>query len=211
MRVRWLLPLLASLPVVAHAQQVLPPEINPTTLSRLAPVTPADLDEAGQKRLAERPSFKATPGPTHVTIFAPPAAELGIPTGEKSPVGARNFQLAVLIIAREIDQQFEWTMHEPYAARQGLEQNVIDVVKNNKDVKGLSEKDATFITFGRTLYREHHVSNELWNKMIAVWGKQQTIELMSIMGEYFKVGFMLNAVDQRVPAPQEPLLPAAKR
>jgi 4-carboxymuconolactone decarboxylase len=203
--------LLASLPVVAHAQQALPPEINPTTLSRLAPVTPADLDEAGQKRLAERPNFKATPGPTHVTIFAPPAAELGIPTGEKSPVGARNFQLAVLIIAREIDQQFEWTMHEPYALRQGLEQNVIDVVKLNKDVKGLSEKDAAFITFGRTLYREHHVSNELWNRMLAAWGKQQTIELMSIMGEYFKVGFMLNAVDQRVPAPQEPLLPPAKR
>jgi len=211
MRVRCLLALLASLPVVAHAQQALPPEINPTTLSRLAPVTPADLDEAGQKRLAERPNFKATPGPTHVTIFAPPAAELGIPTGEKSPVGARNFQLAVLIIAREIDQQFEWTMHEPYALRQGLEQNVIDVVKLNKDVKGLSEKDAAFITFGRTLYREHHVSNELWNRMLAAWGKQQTIELMSIMGEYFKVGFMLNAVDQRVPAPQEPLLPPAKR
>jgi 4-carboxymuconolactone decarboxylase len=211
MRVRYLLPLLASLPVVAHAQQALPPEINPTTLSRLAPITLQDLDEAGQKRLADRlPNFKAGPGPTHVTIFAPPSAELGIPTGEKSPVGARNFQLAVLIIAREIDQQFEWTMHEPYALRQGLEQNVIDVVKFNKDVKGLSEKDATFITFGRTLYREHHVSNELWNKMLAVWGKQRTIELMSIMGEYFKVGFMLNAVDQRVPAPQEPLLPAVK-
>ena len=211
MHVRWLPLLLASLPLVAHSQAKLPPEIDPVTLSRLPPVTAKDLDEAGQKRLADRPNFKATPGPTHVTIYAPPAAELGIPTGEKSPVGARNFQLAVLIIAREIDQQFEWTMHEPYAARQGLEQNVIDVVKNNQDVKGLSEKDATFITFGRTLYREHHVSNELWNKMIAVWGKQQTIELMSIMGEYFKVGFMLNAVDQRVPAPQEPLLPASKR
>jgi 4-carboxymuconolactone decarboxylase len=211
MHARWLLPLLASLPVAAHAQQSLPPEIDPQTYSRLAPVTPQDLDEAGQKRLAARANFKATPGPTHVTIFAPPSGELGIPTGEKSPVGARNFQLAVLIIAREIDQQFEWTMHEPYALRQGLEQNVIDVVKYNKDVKGLSEKDATFITFGRTLYREHHVSNELWTKMLAAWGKQQTIELMSIMGEYFKVGFMLNAVDQHVPPPQEPLLPPLKR
>ena len=211
MHTRWLVPLVACLPFAAHAQTALPPEIDPTTLSRLAPVTPQDLDEAGQKRLAARANFKATPGPTHVTIFAPPSAELGIPTGEKSPVGARNFQLAVLIIAREIDQQFEWTMHEPYALRQGLEQNVIDVVKHNKDVKGLSEKDATFITFGRTLYREHHVSNELWNKMLAAWGKQQTIELMAIMGEYFKVGFMLNAVDQHVPPPQEPLLPAAKR
>jgi hypothetical protein len=203
--------LLASVPWFAHAQTTLPPDIDPVTLSRLPPVTPADLDEEGQRLLAARPSFKAGPGPTHVTIYAPQERDLGIPTGEKSPVGARYFQLAVLIIAREIDQQSEWTMHEPYGVRQGLEQSVVDVVKYNRDVKGLSDKDATFITFGRTLYREHHVSNELWNKMTTLWGKQQTIELMSIMGEYFKVGFMLNAVDQRVPAPQEPLLPASKR
>jgi 4-carboxymuconolactone decarboxylase len=210
MHVRWLLALLASLPVVVYAQTAAPSKIDPVTLSRLPPVTPQDLDEAGQRRLAERPNFKAGPGPTHVTIYAPSAADLGIPTGEKSPVGARNFQLAVLIIAREIDQQFEWTMHEPYALRQGLEQSVIDVVKLNKDVKGLADKDATLITFGRALYREHHVSDELWDKMVALWGHQHTVELMSIMGEYFKVGFMLNAVDQHVPAPTEPLLPALK-
>jgi hypothetical protein len=201
--------LAASFPAaIAHAQTALPSDIDPVTLSRLPPVTPQDLDQEGQKLLAARPNFKAGPGPTHVTIYAPGGRDLGIPTGETSPVGARNFQLAVLIIAREIDQQFEWSMHEPYALRQGLEQSVIDVVKYGKDVKGLSEKDATLITFGRTLYREHHVSSELWNRMVAQFGRQHTVELMSIMGEYFKVGFMLNAVDQHVPPDREALLPA---
>ena len=32
----------------------LPPDINPVTLSRLPPVTPADLDAEGQKLLAAR-------------------------------------------------------------------------------------------------------------------------------------------------------------
>jgi hypothetical protein len=54
-----------------------------------------------------------------------------------SPVGPRYFQLAVLIIAREIDQQYEWSAHEPAGVRQGLEQSVIDVVKYNRDVAGL--------------------------------------------------------------------------
>src|SRR5580765_240239 len=85
--------------VSAFAQTpALPPDINPVTLSRLPPVTPADLDEEGQKLLAARPNFKAGPGPTHVTIYAPNDRDLGIPTGEKSPVGPRYFQLAVLII-----------------------------------------------------------------------------------------------------------------
>ncbi len=207
MRINVSVLLLACLCTAAHAQTPLPKDIDPVTLSRLPPVTPKDLDEAGRKRLAARPNFKAGPGPTHVTIYAPSAGDLGIPTGEKSPVGPRLFQLAVLIIAREIDQQFEWSMHEPYALRQGLEQSVIDVVKYDRDVKGLSAQDATLITFGRTLYRRHHVTSELWNEMVAQFGRQHTVELMAIMGEYFKVGFMLNAVDQHVPPDREALLP----
>jgi hypothetical protein len=126
-------------------------------------------------------------------------------------VGPRFFQLAVLIIAREIDQQYEWTAHEPAGLRQGLEQSVIDVVKYNRPVTGLSDKDATFITFGRALYREHRVSSELWQKMVGLFGRQHTVQLMMIMGDYFRVGFMMNAADQQLPPDRKPLLPPMNR
>ena len=211
MAVRLSVLLLALLPVIAQAQTALPPDIHPVTLSRLPPVTPEDLDEQGRKLLSERPAVKPGPGPTHVTSYSPRERSLGIPTGVESPVGPRYFQLAVLIIAREIDQQYEWSAHEPAGLRQGLEQSVIDVVKYNRDVKGLADKDATFITFGRTLYREHRVSSELWKKMIGHFGKQHTVQLMMIMGDYFRVGFMMNAVDQHLPPEREALLPPLPR
>jgi hypothetical protein len=211
MGIRLFVILLASFPAAALAQAPLPPDIDPVTLSRLPPVTPADLDEEGRRLLAERPNFAAGPGPTHITIYSPRERSLGIPTGTDSPVGARYFQLAVLIIAREIDQQYEWSAHEPAGLRQGLEPAVIDVVKYDRDVTGLSDKDATLITFGRTLYREHAVSSELWEKMIGHFGRQHTVQLMMIMGDYFRVGFMLNAVDQHLPPEREPLLPALNR
>jgi hypothetical protein len=211
MRVRVLVLVLLSLPALAQAQTALPPDINPVTLSRLPPVTPEDLDEEGRKLLSERPQAKPGPGPTHVTSYSPRERSLGIPTGVNSPVGPRYFQLAVLIIAREIDQQYEWSAHEPAGLKQGLEQSVIDVVKHNGDVKGLTDKDATLITFGRTLYREHRVSSELWEKMIRHFGRQHTVQLMMIMGDYFRVGFMMNAVDQHLPPERKPLLPPLKR
>jgi hypothetical protein len=211
MNARWPILLLAVLPGLAIAQAKLPADIDPVTLSRLPPVTPADLDAEGQKLLAARPNFKAGPGPTHVTIYSPNDRNLGIPMGNGSFVGARNFQLATLIAAREIDQQFEWTNHEPAGLRVGLEQSVIDVVKYNRDVAGLSEADATFITFGRALLREHRVSSELWADMVRLFGKQGTVTLMTIMGEYLKVGMMLNAVDQHLPEGREPLLPPLQR
>ena len=203
--------LLAALPAIPQDQNSLPRDIHPVTLSRLPPVTAADLDEEGQRLLAARTNFTPGPGPTHVTIYSPRELDLGIPSGEKSPVGPRYFQLAVLIIAREIDQQYEWSAHEPAGRRQGLEQSVIDVVKYNRDVAGLSDKDATLITFGRALFREHRVSSELWEKMVSQFGRQRTVQLMMIMGDYFRVGFMLNAVDQHLPTGREALLPPLKR
>ena len=203
--------LLAALPLVPQGQSSLPRDIHPVTLSRLPPVTAGDLDEEGQRLLAARTNFTPGPGPTHVTIYSPRELDLGIPSGEKSPVGPRYFQLAVLIIAREIDQQYEWSAHEPAGRRQGLEQAVIDVVKYNRDVAGLSDKDATLITFGRALFREHRVSSELWEKMVSQFGRQRTVQLMMIMGDYFRVGFMLNAVDQHLPPGREAMLPPLKR
>jgi 4-carboxymuconolactone decarboxylase len=203
--------LLAALPVLPQDQNSLPRDIHPVTLSRLPPVIAGDLDEEGRRLLAARTNFTPGPGPNHITIYSPRERDLGIPTGEKSPVGPRDFQLAVLITAREIDQQYEWSAHEPAGRRQGLAQAVIDVVKYNRDVAALSGKDATLITFGRALFREHRVSSELWEKMVSHFGRQRTIQIMMIMGEYFKVGFMLNAVDQHLPPGREALLPRLER
>jgi 4-carboxymuconolactone decarboxylase len=207
MMIRWSAVLLIALPAVVAAQATLPPDIHPVTLSRLPPVTPEDLDEEARKLLAARQNFTPGPGPTHVTVYSPRDRSLGVPTGENSPIGARQFQLAVLIAAREIDQQYEWSAHEPAGLRQGLEQNVIDVVKYDRPVTGLADKDATMITFGRTLLREHKVSSELWAKMVGHLGRQGTVDFMSIMGDYIRVGIMLNAVDQHLPPTRQALLP----
>jgi hypothetical protein len=202
---------LFALPLLGAAQGQIPPDIDPVTLSRLPPVTPDDLDEEGQRLLAERGNFRAGPGPTHVTIYSPNGRSIGIPMGNGSFVGARNFQLATLIVAREIDQQYEWSNHEPAGVQVGLEQNVIDVVKYDRAVAGLSDADATFITFGRSLLRDNRVSSELWADMVEHFGRQGTVTLMTIMGEYLKVGIMLNAVDQHLPEGREALLPPLDR
>jgi 4-carboxymuconolactone decarboxylase len=212
MSVRICVLLLVLAPFTVAAQnQPLPPDIHPVTLSRLPPVTPEDLDEEARKLFLERENFTPGPGPTHVTVYIPRGRSLGVPTGEDSPVGPRLFQLAVLIAAREIDQQYEWSAHEPAGLRQGLEQSVIDVVKYDRPVTGLAEKDATLITFGRTLLRENKVSSELWAKMVSLFGRQNTIDLLGIMGDYIRVGIMLNAVDQRQPPSRPALLPPLDR
>jgi 4-carboxymuconolactone decarboxylase len=216
MRIRLLVFLATVVPAVASAQEKLPPDIHPVTLSRLPPVTPADLDAEGQKLLAARTNVNPAPGPGHVTIYSPKVAEglgaigraLGVPRGDSFRFGVRNYQLIVLITAREIDQQYEWSAHEPAGLRAGLEQSVIDVVKYDRPAAGLAAKDAMLINFCRGLLREHRVSSELWAAMVKDFGRQGTIEVMALMADYFTVGMMMNAVDQHLPPDRKPLMPA---
>ena len=204
---------------VSAQGQTLPPDINPVTLSRMPPVTPGDLDAEGQKLLAARTNVNPAPGPGHIGIYNPKASEgtgilgraLGVPSGETSRLGTRMYQLVVLITAREIDQQYEWSAHEPMGLRAGLEQSVIDVVKYDRDVKGLAEKDATVIQFLRAVLREHKVSSELFAKQIQAFGRQNTVEIMQLMGDYFTVGTMMNAADQHLPPTRQALLPPLAR
>jgi hypothetical protein len=215
MSIRILVVLVTLISAVGLAQEKLPPDIHPVTLSRLPPITPAELDADGQKLLAARGTINPAPGPGHVTIYSPKVAEglgtigraLGVPRGDGFRFGVRNFQLIVLITAREIDQQYEWSAHEPAGLRAGLEQSVIDVVKYDRDVTGLGEKDARLIRFGRALFRDHKVSSELWAAMVKEYGRQGTIEIMALMVDYFAVGFMMNAVDQHLPPDRKALLP----
>jgi 4-carboxymuconolactone decarboxylase len=219
MRIRLALVLVAALPAIAFAQNTLPPDINPVTLSRLPPIDRAQLDAEGQKALDARatPPMPA-PGPGHVTVWSPRATEglgligraLGVPRGDTFPLGARLYQLVVLITAREIDQQYEWSAHEPAGLRVGLEQPVIDVVKYDREVTGLADKDATVIRFFRALLREHKVSSDLWAKMVSDFGRQRTVDMMMLMADYFTVGTMMNAVDQHLPPERKPLLPARR-
>ena len=211
--------LVAVLPAVAFGQENLPADIHPVTLSRMPPIDRAQLDPEGQKALDARATPPTPgPGPGGVTVWSPRSTEglgvigrsLGVPRGDAFPLGGRLFQLIVLITAREIDQQYEWSAHEPAGLRVGLEQNVIDVVKYDRDVAGLAARDALVIRYFRALLREHRVSSELWAAMVKEFGRQRIIDMMMLMADYFTVGTMMNAVDQHLPADRKPLLPARK-
>jgi 4-carboxymuconolactone decarboxylase len=149
-------------------------------------------------------------GPGAISMYSPKAAEPIQRLNQylrTTVVGSRYFELSALIAAREFDQQYEWSGHEPAGLRAGLEQSVIDVVKLNKDVAGLSEKDSTVIRLGRALFRDHKVSAELWAKTVELFGRQGALEIATIMGDYAMAAVMLTAVDQRLPPDRKPLLP----
>ena len=213
MRTRSLALLLAGTSAALLAgQSRLPPDINATPFSRLPPLDRAALDDEGKRIWDFIGGGRGMPasGPAPLTMYSPKAAE---PIHELNQylrttvVGPRFFELSALVAAREFDQQYEWSGHEPAGRRAGREQTVIDVVKFNRDVSGLSEKDATVIRLGRALFRQHKVDSALWAKTVELFGRQGAVEITAIMGDYAMAAVMLTAVDQQLPPGREALLP----
>jgi 4-carboxymuconolactone decarboxylase len=205
--------LIIGMSVSMNGQSPLAPDVHPVSLSRLPPVQRADLDAEGKRIwdvLAGTGTTIPLTGPSAVTMHSPKAAEPIAALNQylrQTIVGPRYFELSALIAAREFDQQYEWSGHEPAAIRAGLEQSVIDVVKFNRDFAGLGEKDATVIRLGRAIFRDHKVSPELWAKTVQLFGRQGAMEVTMVMADYAMAGFILTAVDQQLPADRKPLLP----
>ena len=126
---------------------------------------------------------------------------------EGNILGSPLTELAILVASREVDQQYVWSAHEPAALRAGIAQSVIDVIKYRKEVSGVGEKETVIIRLGRQLFREHKLNSDTFAKAVELFGKQGTVELVTLMGDYTLNALLLDALDQHLPADRKPLLP----
>jgi 4-carboxymuconolactone decarboxylase len=116
-------------------------------------------------------------------------------------------ELGILVAARELDSQFEWSAHEPVALKEGLEPAIIDVVRFRKSAQGLGEKEALIINLGRELFRKHKVSRATFAHAQKVFGDRGVVDLAALMGDYTSINMLINTFDIQLQPDQKPLLP----
>jgi len=117
-------------------------------------------------------------------------------------------ELAVLVTAREHDAQYEWTMTEPAALKDGVEPAVVDLVRLRKPVSALAEKDAALIELGREVFGKHFVSADTYARALKAFGERDLVDLVDLMGQHAADEVLLIAFDQQlIPLGQKRLLP----
>jgi 4-carboxymuconolactone decarboxylase len=195
-----------------------PADIDRESLSRLPVVTRDSLDENGRRiydYIGGRGGTPPKTGPGGVSMHSPEAAEAIQMLNQalrRTVIGPKYFEVAALVAAREFDQQYEWSGHEPAALRAEVDQAVIDAIKYDRDVRGLDEKAATVILMGRQLFRgNHQLSGELWANAVRQFGTRGALDISIVMGDYAMAAVMLNAVNQNLPEGRKPLLPIRGR
>jgi 4-carboxymuconolactone decarboxylase len=193
----------------------LPKDVYSDSRNRLPLIKRENLDERGKQvydeSVADPRSLAGLQGPAGIHLYSPRLAE-SVRVGNQylrfqTDLGRRLSELAILVTARELDQQFEWTAHEPAALAAGLEQGIIDVVKYRRQVTTLGKKEAAVVQLGREIFGRRRVSPDTFARALKLFGEKGVVDLVSLMGEYSATAALLTTFDQQLHAGQKPLLP----
>lgn len=194
----------------------LPADVHPESLSRLPLIKREEMDDAGKKVYdtvvsPQTRTLAGLRGPYGIWLYSPKLAEHLLAANQYVRYGTnldrRLTELAILVTAREMDNQFEWSTHETEALKVGLEPKIIDLVKRRQDAAGLGEKETVIIQFGREVFRQKKVRSATYAHALKLFGKQGVVDLAGLMGSYAMIATTLNAFDQQLRPEQPPLLP----
>jgi 4-carboxymuconolactone decarboxylase len=206
MRKHRILSVLVSLLAIAGVEaQELPADINPDSGARLPYTTRGEVGEAGV-RVADifARGGPETPlsGPLAWAAYNPHVATalLDVHDGAmgQSTLSTAIRELSVLVACRETDYTLEWNAHVGQAANAGISQEAIEIVREGKAIRGLSDEEAAVIQFGRELLGEHRMGSDTFATAVELFGERGTMDIVAVMMTYAVSGFYAIAVDEHL-------------
>jgi 4-carboxymuconolactone decarboxylase len=191
-------------PADLQAQSALPPGVHPDTRNRLPPLNREDLND--QMKKAYDAAMAGASGGRPEGVPAIRLHRSGVDVRWDARIGRRLSELAIITVARESDQPYEWSLHEMEAVGVGLEPSIVDVVRNRKALTGLGEKEATIIQLGREIGK-HRVSPETYARALRLFGKTDMVDAVDLMANYAGTAVNLTAANQWMPPQMKQFLP----
>ena len=195
-------------PRLAESQYnaALPRDVDHESRGRLPIVRREVLDEDGKRDYdrhigPNRSSLAGLQGPGGLRLHGSKEDRIG------EDLGGRLKELIRLIVSRELDQAFEWTVHEPVALREKLEPAIIDVIRRRKALSGVPEKEAAMIQLGREFFQQHKVSSVTYARALKALGERNLIDMCVLMGDYTETAVLLTVNDVHLPYDVPSLMP----
>lgn len=142
----------------------------------------------------------------HQPRLAEPAQKLGEFLRYHTSLDAQLSELAILVVARHWDSDFEWHQHAAIALRVGVSPEVVAAIREGKRPGALREDASTVYEFARSLLEQHRVPSEIYDRAKRLFGVVGVVELTGLIGYYTLIAFTLNAHEVPLPAGVAPPL-----
>jgi 4-carboxymuconolactone decarboxylase len=203
----------ASVSFIAYAQSKLPADLDPQSRARLPYLKSSEVDAKGKRVVDTFGKGGTVSGPLAFATYNPAVGQALLDLHDAAITGGtlepHTRELAILVACRATNYNLEWNAHEASGLKAGIDAKVIDVVRFNRPLTGLNEKDAAVIRFGRELLNDKKVDAATFAKVVELWGKRGAMDMVAAMNTYAVSGFFAIAVDEHS-AEGKPELPAVK-
>src|SRR5580765_4864058 len=146
--------------VVATALVAGQTDLNPDSRARLPYLQRKDMDEKALPIYDTLPGLGkdgVLKGPLAFAAYNPAVAKALFDLHNAAVAGSLNphvRELAIMVACRETNYNLEWNGHEATALKAGVDPRVLDIVRNNRALAGVDDKDAAVIRFGRQMFHD---------------------------------------------------------
>jgi alkylhydroperoxidase family enzyme len=114
-----------------------------------------------------------------------------------STLPARHQEIAVLRMGWRCGSEYVLAQHEVIGARSGLEQAEVRRLREEATDRGWDRAERAVIDVVDELHATHGLADATWDRLRAHFDDAQCLELMSVIGRYWTVSVIANAL--RVP------------
>lgn len=213
---------LQMLPVISDSD--IPADIDRVSWARLPAVGRDGLDAEGSRvydlmTSAGNGYENGLRGPLGMWMYSPQLAEGAWMLRQRVRYGTANDQrlteLVILATARELDNQYEYTSHEPPGRVAGMQDELLEFVKYRRPmseaegVPGLGDMERMLIQFTREVISEPKVSQATFAEALAMLGQEGVMDLVGLIGYYNLVAVTLKAFDVQLLPGSEQFMPQA--
>ena len=179
-------------------------------MARLDPLKFEDLTSEQKLLHAELGrTRKRVSGPFAIWLRTPNLAntanQLALALRENGKLEKRLFELIVLLVVRYWSAQYAWSAHEPNAIAAGLAPDVIAAIRERRrpDFKRVDER--VIYEAVNELLESKELSTASYERVLAQFGLELTIEIITVAGFYGMVATVLKGFDVPTPTGDRPL------
>ena len=136
-------------------------------------------------------------GPFDPWLRSPEVARRAMSLGnfiwERTSVGRRIVELAIIVTGRHWRSNVEWVAHERMAREQGISDEVIQAVFEQRLPETAPADELLTIRVCRALHETRDLPLDLYQQAIDTWGEQGLMDIIMTIGFYTFVSMTLNA------------------
>ena len=142
-------------------------------------------------------------GPFSMLLHSPKLAERVLPLvtffRDESIVAAKLRSVAILTAVREREAAYVWAAQVAAARRNGVREEVIDLIRAKGDPARLPADEREIVTYTRQLMRTNRVDRAVFDALEARYGAQWLVELTAAANYFALLSGIVNAFEVAAP------------